>query len=117
MRPSTTLTAALKKQYISSFTSRSIYSKRLYSQCPSILRPRYSASWVPVASSARRTLASKATLGFDVEDNTKIINEIKNEDGETLKLKITQRAAQVSFLSSPLVNLVQANPNTLTETQ
>lgn len=40
-------------------------------------------------SSSRR----KPTLGADVEDTTKIINPIKSESGDILKVKISQRAA------------------------
>lgn len=35
----------------------------------------------------------KPTLGADVEDTTKIINPVKSESGDILKVKISQRAA------------------------
>lgn len=45
--------------------------------------------------SMSRTLATRSTLGIDAVDNTTITNEIKNDEGEVLKVKISQRAAQV----------------------
>lgn len=49
-----------------------------------------SSAGAPVASQSRRA----PTLGSGAEDNTIITNPVKTDSGETLKVKITQRAAQ-----------------------
>lgn len=81
MRSSISLVAALKRQCLYRST---VYSQRFI---PRLVIPR---------THFARTFASKSTLGFDAVDDTKIINEFRSEDGEILKLKVTQRAAQVS---------------------
>lgn len=65
------------------------------------------------ASSLRRTTGS--TLGFEAIDNTVITNPIKSENGDVLKVKISQRAAQVCLpryllvFSEPCTNFISRN--------
>lgn len=55
------------------------------------------------ASSLRRTTGS--TLGFEAIDNTVITNPIMSENGDVLKVKISQRAAQVCLSTYFLILL------------
>lgn len=47
------------------------------------------------ASSALRKRNPTSTLGFEAADNTSITIPVKSENGEILRVKISQRAAQV----------------------